>query len=173
MQCDQFHGLLTAYLDESLDPAGRAELRDHLASCPGCRAAAFEREPTLMFALAERRSPAPERIAQSVASVMAQVRQERLAHELPRRRPAWWLAAAAALMVAAAGVMWRSSLSAPAAVASPAVRPAVAGVVSTEDVPPRVEIDMPDDDVRVYHQYADDSSGDAAVYFVVNPRLES
>ncbi len=172
MQCDEFAGLLEEYLDETLEGDRRAELRGHLASCDTCRSRALEREPTLVLTLAERREPAPVRVDQCVTAVMAQVRQERIGHELRRPRPTWWMAAAAAVVVAVAGaVMWQTSdqVSAPVAVSPPALAETAA-----DEIPPRIEIDMPGEGVRVYHQYADGDGGDnAAVYFVVNPALES
>lgn len=172
MQCDEFAGLLEEYLEETLDGDRRAEVRAHLATCDHCRVQALEREPTLALALAERCDPAPARIERCVTAVMAQVRQERLEHELRRRRPAWWMAAAAAAIVAlAGGVMWQTSdhVAVPATVSQPALAETAA-----DEVPPRIEIDMPGEGVRVYHQYADGDGGDnAAVYFVVNPALES
>jgi hypothetical protein len=37
--------------------------------------------------------------------------------------------------------------------------------------PPRIEVDMAGEGVRVY-QYADQQDGDTAVTFIVNPQLE-
>jgi anti-sigma factor RsiW len=38
--CRDLEELLTPYLDEELDPTSRARVKEHLASCPPCRAAA-------------------------------------------------------------------------------------------------------------------------------------
>lgn len=37
MQCKQARALLSAYLDEQLEPVVHRELVEHLASCPICR----------------------------------------------------------------------------------------------------------------------------------------
>jgi len=175
MSCEEFDRLLDAYLDERLEGEPRAEVRRHLADCPRCREHAFRREPALLLTLAERQPPRSQAVDACVASVMSQVRQRELDRRIrgPRRR--WWMAAAAAAVVAiGAGVTWRGGWvdGTPAA---PAVRPAVVGAaddLGQPGPPPRIEIDMPADEVRVY-QYAEDRDGDSAVYFVVNPALES
>jgi hypothetical protein len=55
------------------------------------------------------------------------------------------------------------------------VQPAASGrtqaVSNTNSEPPTVEVEMSDEDVRVY-QFADDDDTDTAVYFIVNPALE-
>ncbi len=38
--------------------------------------------------------------------------------------------------------------------------------------PPQVQVDMTDEGVRIY-QYADDGDSSTAVYYIVNPALES
>ncbi len=175
MSCEEFDRLLDAYLDERLEGEKRAEVRQHLGACPRCRERAFRCEPTLLLTLAERRPPRPQDVDACVASVMSQVRQRQLERDIHRPRRRWWLAAAAAAVVAiGAGVTWRGgSVGGPAA--SPTARPAVVGAADDPGQPgppPRIEVDMPADQIRVY-QYADDRDGDSAVYFVVNPALES
>ncbi|HEY7483284.1 MAG TPA: zf-HC2 domain-containing protein [Streptosporangiaceae bacterium] len=36
LRCDEFVELLTAYLDDALDPETTAAITRHLAGCPGC-----------------------------------------------------------------------------------------------------------------------------------------
>lgn len=175
MSCEEFDRLLQAYLDERLEGEPRAEVRRHLSSCPRCRERALGREPTLLLTLAERRPPRPRDVEACVASVMSQVRQGELGRRIHRPRRRWWLAAAAAAAVAiGAGVTWRGGwVDGPPA--APTVRPAVVGAaddLGQPGPPPRFEVDMPADQIRVY-QYAEDRDGDSAVYFVVNPALES
>jgi hypothetical protein len=44
-------------------------------------------------------------------------------------------------------------------------------VAEAPSSPPRIEVDMVGEGVRVY-QYADQQDGDTAVTFIVNPQLE-
>lgn len=110
------------------------------------------------------------RVAAATASVMSQIRQQRLAHRLhPRRR--FWLAAAAAVAVTFAGVggWWLSrgdQHSAPTAAVE------AKDATSPNPLPPRVQVDMPGEGIRVY-QFADEGNEGTAVYYIVNPALES
>jgi hypothetical protein len=79
VRCSRARELLTLYLLNELDPAARAEVDEHLAECPACRAelpAAKALIDLLNGALAS--VPAGERLA---AGVMAQVAE----HPLPQR----------------------------------------------------------------------------------------
>jgi hypothetical protein len=118
----------------------------------------------------ESLEPDPMRVAACTASVMSQIRQQRLAHRLrPRRRS--WLAAAAAVVVTFAGVgaWW---LSRGEQHPAPTVAVEAKDVASPETLPPRVQVDMLGEGVRVY-QFADEGDDGTAVYYIVNPALES
>jgi hypothetical protein len=127
-------------------------------------------DPTLLFAAVEPRTTDPRRTDSVSESVIAQIRQQRLARTLrPRRRP--WLAAAAAVLVTVGGVTaWRVTQEGN----GPAPDPAIEARDTSPQAapPPQVQVDMPGEGVRVY-QFAGDGNRDTAVYYIVNPALES
>ncbi len=180
MSCEVYRELLSAYLDDSLDEVRRTGFRAHLKSCDECRELALAEEPTLIFSLSRRSGPSPERIEACVASVVAGVRQERLQRQLrPSRRP--WLAAAAAVMFAiiASTAWWMSGnqtddlpqLQADAHEIEVSVPSAVEAIPVPAEPPPRVEVDMIQDEVRVY-QYAIGDDVTTGAVFIVNPAME-
>ncbi len=180
MSCEVYRELLPAYLDESLDEVRRTGFRTHLKSCAACREYAIGEEPTLAFSVARSSDPSPDRIEACVAAVVAGIHQDRLERRLrPSRRP--WLAAAAAVVLAiiVASMWWlKSNDGAPSPtlqadahqveVPSPTVGEEVP--VATEP-PPRVEVDMIQEEVRVY-QYAIGNDGTTGAVFIVNPAME-
>lgn len=180
MSCEVYRELLPAYLDESLDEVRRTGFRSHLKSCAECREFAIEAEPTLVFSLARCTDPSPDRIEACVHAVVAGVRQEKLERRLrTSRRP--WLAAAAAVVVAiiAASMWWMGSgdgIPAPTLQAD-AQGTEVAGASAAEQAPiptkppPRVEVDMTHEEVRVY-QYAIGDDASTGAVFIVNPAME-
>ena len=172
MRCSEFRNTLERYLEDVLDESRREGVRQHLRACPGCRSWAIEVEPTIVFAAVEAPAPDPDRVAACTASVMAQIRQQRLAREL-RPRGRWWLAAAAAaaLAVVVGGTgWWVASNDRPTVPPSAVEARDSAGEVAAP--PPRVQVNMPGEGVRVY-QFADDTNHNSAVYYIVNPALES
>src|SRR5688572_7869903 len=56
--CPEFEPLLSSFSAGALPEASEQRVRDHLADCAGCRAAALERDPTVLF-LELRREPLP------------------------------------------------------------------------------------------------------------------
>ncbi len=180
MSCEVYRELLSAYLDDSLDEVRRTGFRSHLKSCDGCRKLALAEEPTLVFSLSRRSGPSPERIEACVASVVAGVRQEKLRQRLrPSRRP--WLAAAAAVMLAviASTAWWMrgdlaedlSQLQADAHDVEVSLPAVVESVPLATEPPPRVEVEMIHDEVRVY-QYAIGDDVTTGAVFIVNPAME-
>lgn len=166
MRCSDVFELLDAYLGDALDEPRRTALRSHLRSCGHCREAAVRTDPSLLFVAAPPGEPDPGRVDDVTRAVLMHVRQQRLQRRLGHRRP--WLAAAAAVVLSLIGIAgWRllapGNSSEPAAVAAQA-----AGVLNP---PPRIEVDMAGEGVRVY-QYADQQDGETAVTFIVNPQLE-
>ena len=161
--------MLSAYLEDRIDADERLDFREHLGACAACRQIALAEEPTLVFVLHPPREPRAERVEACIAAVTGRIRHERIERRLRGRRGGW-LAAAAALVVAATmGVMWRTAPRPADPILSP---PEVVATSSDEEVspPPRVEVDMPGEGVRVY-QFAQED--DTAVYFIVNPAMES
>jgi predicted anti-sigma-YlaC factor YlaD len=180
MSCEVYRELLPAYLDESLDEVRRAGFRAHLTSCSECRELAIAAEPTLIFSLSRRSGPSSERIEACVTSVIAGVRQERLQKQLrPSRRP--WLAVAAAVMLAiiASTAWWMRGnqavglpqIQADAHEVEVLVPTAVEAMPAPAEPPPRVEVDMIQEEVRVY-QYAIGDDGTTGAVFIVNPAME-
>jgi predicted anti-sigma-YlaC factor YlaD len=168
MDCSEFHELLDAYLEDSLGEDSRLLVRRHLRDCTSCGEWARGVEPSLLFAMAESGPVDLARIEACAAAVTGQIRQQRLAGRLRRRRP--WLAAAAAAAVALVGAgAWR--LMPVDGDIGPASSLAVGGSSETAAVPPSVEVEMNGDDVRVY-QFATERDTDTAVYFIVNPAME-
>jgi anti-sigma factor RsiW len=167
MRCADLPELLDAYLADALDEARRTAVRSHLRTCERCREAALHADPTLLFVAAPAGDPDPARVEDLTRAVIAQIRQQRLARRLVHRQP--WLAAAAAVVLTVIAVVgWR--LLAPQGGSEPA-RAADAQVAGTPSPPPRIEVDMAGEGVRVY-QYADQQDSDTAVTFIVNPQLE-
>lgn len=180
MSCEVYRELLPAYLDESLDEVRRAGFRSHLESCAECRGFAIEEEPTLIFSLARPGDPSPDRIEACVTAVVAGIHHERLERRLrPSRRP--WLAAAAAVVLAiiVASMWWvRSNGGAPSpTLQADAHQAEISAPVpdgefpAATEPPPRVEVDMIQEEVRVY-QYAIGNDGTTGAVFIVNPAME-
>lgn len=168
MRCDEVVAVLDEYLDDTLDGVRRDALRAHLRSCGRCREVAIRRDPSMLFAVAPRSEPDPARVEETTRAVMAQVRQREIQRRLGRR-PRPWLAAAAMLVLSLAAVVgWR--LLAPGSGPQDPHRGGVQ-VADSPSPPPRVEVDMSGEGVRVY-QYADRQDADTAVTFIVNPELE-
>jgi anti-sigma factor RsiW len=187
MSCDAFRELLADYLEDKLDDVRRTGFRSHLRDCPECRSFAVAEDPTLMLSLADRRQPPADRIEACVTGVMAGIRQERLQQKLrpASRRP--WLAAAAAVVCAVlVGAVWWISYGRPTD--SPMLQADAQPVKAAESVevdapvesaqsraatepPPRVEVEMSQEEVRVYQYTIGDDQSTGAV-FIVNPGME-
>ena len=170
MQCGEFRDALDQYLGDVLDESRRDSFRRHIRSCPECRSWALRVEPTMAFASVEPPPPNPDRVAACTASVMTQIRQQRLSRELRPRRGKWLPAAAAVLVAVLGGAGWWLVRENRASMPASAVE--VRDPSGQESLPPRVQVNMSDEGVRVY-QFADDEDSDTAMYYIVNPALES
>jgi predicted anti-sigma-YlaC factor YlaD len=169
MICDEFRDALDQYLSDSLETAERDAFRGHLRSCATCRDWAVLSDPTMAFSALEPRSPDAIRVEECTHNVLAQIRQDRIARRLRwRRRP--WLAAAAIVVAIGAGTVWRFSLT--DGITSSAEITGNAGAGIEKQPPPRVRVEMQNEGVRVY-QFVEDDDENSAVYFIVNPALES
>jgi Putative zinc-finger len=148
MTCDEVRALFSAHVDGDLEPAARARVNDHLATCPACQRelARFQRVVAALQSLPEARAPAG-----LLPGVMAHLPREpwmrRLLRSvfvpLPLKLP---LEAAAVMLVAILTVvLYRGSPQvqpavedAPTATAArpapgPASAPREAGVAPAED----------------------------------------
>ena len=169
MDCQEFHELLGSYLEELLEEERRRVFRRHLRECASCRERALSEDPTLLFATAPEMPVSEADVEGCAAAVTAQIRQQRLARSLSRRRRPWLAVAAAAVIMIAGGLSWKvihGGVEAPI--------PATAEVQLHDDArsaPPTVEVEMAGEDVRIY-QFATDKDDNTAVYFVVNPAME-
>lgn len=102
VSCLEVNGLLSGYGAETLAPAGRRELREHLARCAECRGDSLHRDVGLLFA----GTPAEEVSADETARILSGVRagiswkqaERRLAAAPARPRRRGLIAAAAAVV---------------------------------------------------------------------------
>lgn len=181
MSCDAYRELLDGYLEDTLDEVRRTGFRSHLESCPECRTFAVAAEPTLVLSLAGRHEPSAERVEANVAAVMAGIRHEQLKRRLRASSRRSWLAAAAVVLlsIVAAAAWW---LNGDGAVQEPALQadahelgaveaPVTAATPEIVEPPPRVEIEMTQEEVRVY-QYAIGDDQSTGAVFIVNPSME-
>jgi len=169
MNCLEFRELLDSYLEESLEEERRRMFRRHLRECASCRERAVSEDPTLLFAAAPETPVSEADIEACAAAVTAQIKQQRLARSLSRRRRPWLAAAAAVMIMIAGGLSWKAMRG-----GVETSIPATAEIISHDDVrppPPTVEVEMAGEEVRVY-QFAADEDDDTAVYFIVNPAME-
>ncbi|MCP4902177.1 MAG: zf-HC2 domain-containing protein [bacterium] len=169
MQCEDFRSQLEDYLADSLNEDLRGGFRQHLRGCPQCRQWAVAAEPTLLLMLA---SPEGETdqvgVDRCVASVSAMIRQDKLTGRIRRRPRPWQLAAAAAaVLFVTVGVWWMNEDASGIAVHTEELT--VSEPQAVEEGP-EVEFQMDGEGVRIY-RLADDE--ETAVWFVVNPELES
>lgn len=170
MECSEFRKMLEPYLHDELEEPRRESFRRHLRSCSECRSWVIGVEPTMVFVAVEETTPNPRRISECTASVMAQIRQQRLARELRPRSRRWLAAAAVVLAALVSGIGWWVARDDRPSVPAAAVE--ARDPSGDQELPPRVQVNMPDEGVRVY-QYADDENHDTAIYYIVNPALES
>ena len=171
MNCQKFQMQLDAYRDDRLDEADRVLFRDHLASCLQCRAVAIAHDPTFMFVGIPTRDTDPTAVQSCVDAVSAMVRQDRLERRLQPRRRSWLAAAAAVLVVLTGSVFWHfAPVSSSESGLAPTFGPVLAAAPGQVE-PPRVEVDMNTENLRVY-QFSDAGDENTAVYFIVNEAME-
>lgn len=102
--CDHFAELISAQLDEALTPGERAELEEHLAQCPSCRALQKdfqELHQILLEAAAHWRAEPPEDLTQRVLDKVHAAKVT----PLPTRNNRWrqWASIAAVLALVVIG----------------------------------------------------------------------
>jgi anti-sigma factor RsiW len=169
MNCEIFRELIGSYVDETLEEERRAWFRSHMQDCSACRVSALRQDPSLLFDTAQDPPDDLWAIETCVSSVTSRIRQERLEHRLAQRRPPWLAAAAAAVIVIAGGLGWHFLGNGGEKRLGPTVEASLEHESPTP--PPMVEVEAPDEGVRVY-QFATDGDDDTAMYFIVDPALE-
>lgn len=163
--CAEAQRVLGRYLAMELAEGEERAVRDHLQSCPSCRAMAVEREPSLVFASALA-GPRPDVEDDAfVPAVMAAVHQRRLEARIRVRRRRWLAAAAAAAGVLLAGLATLRQAPLEVPVVALRVIPQPAAQLS----PATVEVEG--ENVRLY-QLSASSSGEVQVAFIIDPGLE-
>jgi len=180
--------LLTLRADDTLDAAGRQTLDAHLAACDDCRAAAWEADPTLLFAplavsadaLRARRASRWDEAAEAAEAdrlaedVLAAIRARQTESAATSRAPGRRVALrAAAVLLAVAGiaglvVLKRSddSVANDVAARAWAELPLPLAIAEGPARPLIEELRTPG--ARVY-QFAGGSPKEATVVFVANP----
>jgi hypothetical protein len=125
-----------------------------------------------MFAATPSPPAEAARVEACAQAVIAQVRQRRLERRLVKRHRPWLAAAAAAVMVIGGTAVWRLGYGPADPAATPSPSEFVGAAAPPTAPPPRVEVDMAGEGVRVY-QFAQEDDADTAVLYIVNPALES
>ncbi len=171
MNCPKFKLSIDQYLEDQLDRDDRRAFREHLQTCAQCRAEAVVLEPSLLLVAGVPVKTDDRAVGECAEAVNALIRQERLRRQLAPSSKRWLAAAAACVIVLGGGLLWRvapwGADSQTAAVAVAESQNQTEGVAP----PPRLEVEMPDSEVRVY-QFAGSDSETTAVYFVVNENME-
>ncbi len=171
MNCSRFKLSVNDYLEDQLDRDERRSFRNHLQACVQCREDVVADEPSLLL-VSGAPMKADERAADQCAdAVAALIRQDRLHRQLAPSPRRWLAVAAVCVIVLGGGLVWRmapwgADVQAPAVVAEDSP-----GSIEGSDPPPRVEVEMPGSEVRIY-QYAGSDTETTAAFFVVNEKLE-
>jgi predicted anti-sigma-YlaC factor YlaD len=168
MDCNEFRNQLDAYLEETMEEDRRPDFRRHLRECSSCDVWARSVDPSLLFVMAQPMPVDLVRIEACAAAVTGQIRQQRLEGRLRGHRRPWLAAAACVLALIGAGA-WQLLPFGEDAMPELSLDAGAAAEIGA--TPPTVEVEMPGDDVRVYH-FANDEDNDTAVYYIVNPALE-
>ena len=172
MDCQRFMGSIDDYLEERLEGDDRRAFRGHLQSCSRCRAEAAALEPSFLLAAGAASAIDEFAVSECAEAVTTLIHQERLRSRLAPRSRSWLAAAAMCVVVLGGGLLWR--LAPWGAETSPVAVTAADSRAAAEDLPappPRLEIQMPQSEVRVY-QFAGSENETTAVYFVVNEEME-
>jgi hypothetical protein len=178
--CLTVEPLLSSFAAGALDEAAENQVRDHLAACAACRAAAVERDPSVLF-LDLRREPLPEDFWAGFTATL----RRRLEAEGHPRTP--WLAWAAApgarrlayvaaplVMVLLIGTLFLMRTGGPGKGGQAPGPPGGLQALSSpggQDAPPALE-EVGSPGARVY-QFTVGSGGDETpIYFVVDESID-
>ncbi len=172
MNCRDFLNRTDAFLADRLEGAEVRDFRDHLRSCASCREVVVSADPVHLLSAAPLKEPSREQVEACAGAVTALIHQDRLQRRMSKPRWRWMAAAAAVVVSAGAGLAWWAThpgFEAGGSLLTPGV---VSAAAHREDPPPpRVEVETPGGDLRVY-QYADAGDGNTAVVYIVKESLE-
>ncbi len=171
--CSRLDDLLARRDADRLSPAEERLLREHLASCSSCAAAAIRHDPVLLFAR-EAASSAPEALTADererfVDAVLAATGAARANRRLQPSRAGSFLRIAASLLLAASLVgVWFSRGRTPSSPGDPELPAALA----REDRPALADAVPPVEEVggtgAVVYQFPSTAPGEPTVVFVVD-----
>jgi anti-sigma factor RsiW len=150
--CPIMRGGIDDYLADALPAPQRRILREHLAGCPECAAAARKKDPTLLFARRfEEELPAGEagRILSAVRTGVALMESERrIARARVSRRSIGFATAAAAAVALCTLLLWGGSAPPPQPEAMRAVTPPAPASLQPAAAP--AEVGLPSSNATVY-----------------------
>jgi len=178
--CLQFEPLLSSFAAGALDEGAEKRVRDHLAACAGCRAAAVERDPAVLF-LELRREPLPQDFWTGFSTRL------RARLEAEGRPKAPWLAwasepgarrlayvAAPLMMILLIGTLF---LVRPGGPGKTGREPALPGgpialsAPGGQDAPPALE-EVGSPSARVYRFTVGSAGEETPIYFVVDEAID-
>lgn len=105
MTCQEVREQLSAYLDEELEPAGRAEVRRHVEGCPVCRAELESLKRTIQMVGSLPRVAAPESIFEELRDQLARETLLAPVQAPPRAGRGRQVAALSGILAAAAALL--------------------------------------------------------------------
>jgi len=170
MNCSEFLKILPRYLEEEIDGIERRSWREHLNQCSSCREVAFGEDPSLILSAGLSKTVDQEGVDTCIANLSSMIRQEKLQRRLGHSSKWWYAAAAAVFLMISANFLPRFSPEAGLGQSAEAI-PTVVASDHHEVQPPRMDIDMVRDGLRIY-QFADSSDENAVAYFIVDESLE-
>jgi len=170
MNCSEFLKNLPRYLDEAIDGTERQSWREHLNQCSSCREIALGRDPSLILSAGLSQTIDQEGVDVCLANLNSMIRQEKLKRRMGHSSKWWYAAAAAVFLMISANFLPRFSPEAGLGQRAEAV-PTVVVSDQHEVQPPRMDIDMARDGLRIY-QFADAGDENAVAYFIVDESLE-
>jgi hypothetical protein len=181
--CPEVEPLLSSFVSGALPEAAERQVRDHLAGCAACRAAALERDPSVLF-LELRREPLP---ADFWAGFQTRLRARLEAEGRPRaswlawasdpgfRRLAYVAAPLAMVLLIGTLILVRPGGPVPVPVAERMPVPAFDLKSLSDppgpDAPPALE-EVGSPSARVYRFTVGSGGDETPIYFVVDSSID-
>jgi len=172
MNCRDFLIRMDAFIADELEADQTRDFREHLRSCDSCRESAVAADPVLLLSASPLGTASAKQVEACVEVVAALIHQDQLQRRISRPRWRWMAAAAAVVVSTGAGLTWWSSRPV-IGMGGASLPPAAVSAVSYQQdpPPPRVEVESPGGNLRVY-QYADAGDGNTTVVYIVKESLE-